>query len=170
MLWNLRGLLAILRRDPQAASGAVTHAIRHFEQGNRTRTDAHAIGNEEARRYEWMAMLHLIQLDIFAHTFSSAIEKLVVLVDFSRENDPGSLHTSLSTLAYVHIQNDDPEAALPLLLESHERLRAEYDPSVIAQVRKMLVRCYIELGREKDAEQVSALPAHFWQPTELPGD
>lgn len=169
MLWNLRALLAVRRRDPKAAHAAVTRAIAHFEQGNGHRTAAHAIGSEEARRYEWMARLNLIQFDIFAHTFVSAIEKLTTLVDFSRENDPGSLHTSLSTPAYVHIQNDDPAAALSPLLESHERLRAEYDPFVIDQVRKMLIRCYIELGREKDAERVSALPAHFWLSTEMPG-
>ncbi|WP_301209834.1 hypothetical protein [Leifsonia williamsii] len=167
MLCNFRGLIAIRRKASGAAREIVIAAIGQFESGNALADDGCVIGLEEGRRYEWMAKLNLIQLDIYEGRFAAATRDLRELAEFSRAHDPGSLHTSLSTLAYVHLRAGLPEDALPLLLEAHDLLRSEYDPFVVRQVRKMLRRCYLELGRPRDAEQVEGLPEQFWLTTPL---
>lgn len=170
MLWNFRGLIETRRRNPEQARRAVTRAVALFEQCDHSEVAGGELNRDEARRYEWMARLNLIQLDIFQGVLDPAIEQLARLAEFSRRYDPRSLHTSLSTLAYVHIQAGEPARAIPYLLEAHELLRSEYDPFVVVQVRKMLARCYFELGRLREVSLVDALPKEFWLPTPLSGE
>jgi tetratricopeptide (TPR) repeat protein len=158
---NLRALLALRRGDSALSRQLVDHAIARLRAAvaAENRSDIRA---EETARYLWMAELNAAQLDLSVGDDDRAIERLRALRVFAEQQDRGALHTTLSTLAFVHLKRGEPGKAAPLLTEALDLLRHEYDPSVVTQVRKMLFRSYIELGDRSRADDVRALSPYFW--------
>ncbi len=159
---NLRALFALRRGDASTSRQLVLNAVDHLRAAHDTHLPR-SIGDAETARYLWMAELNAAQLDLSQQRYGVAIERLQRLSEFAHHHDYGALHTTLSTLAYIHVARGDVSSAVPLLKEALVLLRDEYDPAVVLQVRKMLYRAYVEQGDHEDAEQVSASSPYFWQ-------
>lgn len=162
---NLRALLALRRGDVRLSRQLVDQALVQLRAAAAGAPDNRSdVRRAESARYFWMAGLNAAQLDLSSGDDDHAIERLHALRTFAEQQDRGALHTTLSTLAFVHLKRGEPAKAIPLLTEALELLRNEYDPSVVTQVRKMLFRGYTELGDEDRAENVRTLSPYFWLP------
>ncbi|WP_226656754.1 hypothetical protein [Leifsonia sp. LS1] len=93
----------------------------------------------------------------------SAARSLRELVVWAEAHDARAVHSTLSVLGFVLVRQGRPAEAVSVLSASLERLRTEYDPSVVRQVRKMLIRCFGELGEESLEKRVRDLTPYFWQ-------
>jgi hypothetical protein len=123
---------------------------------------------DEVARYAWMGMLNGAQLSWMLGDGPTAQTRFVDALQFARQYDPDAVHASASTLAFFLVQNGDPASALPLSLEALDLVRSQYDARLALQVRKLVLRCMLELGRQRAAERVRGLPDEYWRP--LPED
>lgn len=164
---NLHALIAVRRGQHDRARELVDSAVIDLEQSYvASLRSASEVTSAERARYYWMARVNRIQLDLFAGSLLQAESALRDLVGWSELHDPRAVHSTLSMLAFVLIRRDRPAEAVPVLAASLERLRDEYDPSVVTQVRKMLIRCLADLGRTCDENAVRRLGPYFWRPAE----
>lgn len=160
MLQNFKALLAVRSKSFGEAFALVDESVELFGD-SAAQTDK--IVQEEAVRYSWMAQLNKAQLFLFSGDGPRARDELKNVIAFARIHDRGALHTSLSALAFSYIQDGEPAKALPLLVESLELLKFEYDLKVVVQVRKMLYRACAELDLERSAELVRTDDMYYWR-------
>ncbi|UAJ79774.1 hypothetical protein IT072_01400 [Leifsonia sp. ZF2019] len=161
---NVRGLIALKRGSKEEALSLVDSAIACLRASAESDDESGAgLALAERARYYWMARLNRIQLDIFAGALDSAARSLRELVVWAEAHDARAVHSTLSVLGFVLVRQGRPAEAVSVLSASLDRLRTEYDPSVVRQVRKMLIRCFGELGEESLEKRVRDLTPYFWQ-------
>lgn len=157
---NFRGLLALRSRDAYSAEELSAQAMRALNESISLMTGPIP---EERARYVWMAQLNRAQLAMLQGNQSLSIARLKEALNFARMNDPSAVHASLSTLAYIYLQSGQPLKARPLAEEALNLFREEYDPRVVLQVRKILLRCYLELGLDSRVDKLRSLGPYFWR-------
>lgn len=157
---NFKALLALRSKNISMASELADRSIALF--GDDPRKAAN-LPVDEVARYTWMARLNRVQLLMFAEDHAKARSQLDELLDFARRHDRGAVHTTLSTYAYSLLAANDARGARPLLLESLDLLRVEYDPGVVTQVRKMLYLAYSMMDMPSSATRVAADSRYYWR-------
>lgn len=166
---NLRGLIAMRRGQKELALTAVERAVSNLAASAEVRDPVgQGLPAAERSRYYWMARLNRIQLDVFAGSLDTANQALRELAEWAEKHDPRAVHSTLSILGFVLIREGKPSDAVDVLCASLERLRVEYDPKVVMQVRKMLIRCFTELGCSTDAQEIRNLSPYFWRESAMP--
>lgn len=157
---NFRGLLALRSRDAYGADELSAQAARALNESLSL-----IVGPipEERARYAWMAQLNRAQLAWLQGNEVLAIARLKEALEFARIHDPRAVHASLSTLAFIYLQSGQPLEARPLAEEALDLIREVYDPQVALQVRKVLLRCYLELGLDSRADKLRSFGPYFWR-------
>lgn len=162
---NFRGLLALRSGNPYDAEELSAQATRALNESLGSMT---APIPEERARYVWMAQLNRAQLAVLQGNEVLALARLREALEFARTYDPRAVHASLSTLAYIHLRSGQPLEARPLAEEALNLIRVEYDPRVALQVRKVLLRCYLELGLNSCADKLRSSGPYFWRDDSWP--
>lgn len=157
---NFRGLLSLRSRD-------VISAENYSAQAERDLSDSLEYlivpMPEERARYAWMAQLNRAQLAWLQNERPLALSRFEKALEFARAYDSRAIHTSLSTIAYAYLQCGDPKKALPFAEESADLVREEYDPRLVVQVQKVLLRCYLELGLDAKTNRLRSSGPYYWR-------
>lgn len=157
---NFRALLAMRSNDFEGANSLAESAVEELEIGWAAET---SLAQPEKSRYVWMAMINRAQLAWFAQEFSLAIERFEEALRFASEHDPRAVHSSSSLLAFSHLQQGAPQNALSYARKAVRLSQHEYDPQVAVQVRKLLLRCFMELDMKADAANLIAEGPYYWR-------